>query len=288
MTIAQLLARDTVTFSCEIFPPKKEEGFPEALRVADAICALGADYVSVTYGAGGSTSKKTVEVAAQIQKSGVPALAHLTCVGADRETVSAQLDRLRQEGIRNVMALRGDPPRDGTPLPPGDFPHAVDLIRMIRQQGDFCIGAACYPEGHPECEHKAQDIAWLKEKADAGCDFLVTQMFFDNDFYYNFLYRALSAGITQPIVPGIMPVINARQIRRSAQLSGAAFPARFRAIVDRFGDDPQAMEQAGVAYATEQIIDLIANGVKTIHLYTMNRPETTRQILSNLSYILRR
>ena len=287
MKIRDLLARDRITFSCEIFPPRREEGFPEVLGVADAICGLGADFVSVTYGAGGSASKKTVDIARHIQeKHHTPALAHLTCIGATREGVLAQVAQMKEQGIENILALRGDPPRDGV-VTPGDYAHAVELIRELKEQGDFCIGGACYPEGHTECEHKAVDIGYLKEKVEAGCDFLTTQMFFDNNFYYNFLYRTLSAGITVPIIPGIMPVINARQIKRSAELSGAEFPARFRAIVDRFGDDPQAMEQAGVAYATDQIIDLIANGVRQIHLYTMNRPKTTELILRNLSHILR-
>lgn len=287
MKIKDLLAREGVTFSCEIFPPRREEGFPEVLRVADAICGLGADFISVTYGAGGSASKKTVEIAEHIQKEGhTPALAHLTCIGSTREDVAARVAEMRARGIENILALRGDPPKDGAPTA-GDYAHAVDLIRDVKERGDFCIGGACYPEGHTECASRGADLDHLKEKVEAGCDFLTTQMFFDNNFYYNFLYRALSAGITVPIIPGIMPVINARQIKRSAELSGAEFPARFRAIVDRFADDPAAMEQAGVAYATDQIIDLVANGVRHIHLYTMNRPKTTELILRNLSHILR-
>lgn len=289
MKIKELLARDKITFSCEIFPPKKEEGFPGVLRVADEICALSPDFVSVTYGAGGGTSKATAEVVAHIQGQGVPALAHLTCIGSTRDEVSRQLSRLRESGVENLLALRGDRPRGlpaDAPLP-GDYQYAIQLIREVKSQGDFCIGAACYPEGHPECAHKDLDIAYLKEKVEAGCDFLTTQMFFDNNIYYNFLYRVLAAGVRVPVIPGIMPVINARQIRRSAELSGAALPPRFQAITDKFADDPLAMEQAGVAYATEQIIDLIANGVTHIHLYTMNRPETAARVLQNLSHILR-
>ncbi len=286
MRIKDLLARDRVTFSCEIFPPKKEDGFPSVFQTADRICKLGVDFVSVTYGAGGSMSKKTAAVAAHIQNDcNTPALAHLTCYGSSRGQVRERLAELKENGIENILALRGDKPKDYTGG--GDYTYAVELIRDIRSQGDFCIGGACYPEGHVECEHKEADIGFLKEKVDAGCDFLTTQMFFDNNVYYNFLYRALAAGIQVPVIPGIMPVINARQIKRSCELSGTTLPPRFKAITDKFSDDPLAMEQAGVAYATEQIIDLIANGVKYIHLYTMNRPETAEKILRNLSHILR-
>ncbi len=285
MNIKDLLSRDRVTFSCEIFPPKKEEGFHGVLQVADSICDLGADFVSVTYGAGGGTSKKTVEIASHIQNvRHTPALAHLTCCGSSKEQIRERLGEMKANGIQNILALRGDKPKDFTGG--GDYTYAVELIRDIRAQGDFCIGGACYPEGHVECDHKEKDIGFLKEKVEAGCDFLTTQMFFDNNVYYNFLYRTLAAGISVPIIPGIMPVINARQIKRSCELSGTVLPPRFKAIADRFSDDSQAMEQAGVAYATEQIIDLIANGVRYIHLYTMNRPETAAKILGNLSHIV--
>lgn len=288
MKIKELLARDQITFSCEIFPPRKEDGFPGVLRVADEICALGPDFVSVTYGAGGSGAKGTVEVASHLQnRAHITALAHVTCVGSTREEIAARLRELKEQGVENILALRGDLPQDAPADLPRDYAHAADLVRAVKKAGDFCVGGACYPEGHTECVNRAADVDYLKEKVEAGCDFLTTQMFFDNNLYYNFLYRTLSAGITVPIIPGIMPVINARQIKRSAELSGAAFPARFRAIVDRFADEPLAMEQAGVAYATDQIIDLIANGVRYIHLYTMNRPETAAKILRNLSHILR-
>ncbi len=286
MKIKDLLARSQITFSCEIFPPKKESDFDSVLQVSDQIGSLGVDFISVTYGAGGSTAKKTVPIAAHIQQQyQIPALAHLTCYGSSHEEIAAQLELMKKNGIENVLALRGDKPKDFT----GEsrYSYAVELIREIRSQGDFCIGGACYPEGHVECEHKEKDIGFLKEKVEAGCDFLTTQMFFDNNVYYNFLYRVLAAGIQVPVIPGIMPVINARQIKRSCELSGTTLPPRFKAIADKFSDDPLAMEQAGVAYATEQIIDLIANGVKYIHLYVMNRPKTAEKILHNLSHILR-
>lgn len=287
MKIKDLLNRNDkkVTFSCEIFPPKKDIQFSGIFETVDAIQALGPDFISVTYGAGGSTSKKTVEVASYIQNTHqIPALAHLTCCDSTKEDVRQRLDEMKQRGIENILALRGDRPRDYVP---GPYTYAIQLIQDIKAQGDFCVGGACYPEGHVECEHKEDDIAFLKEKVDAGCDFLTTQMFFDNNVYYNFLYRVLAVGINVPVIPGIMPVINAKQIKRSCELSGSMLPPRFKAIADKFSDDPQAMEQAGIAYATDQIIDLIANGVKYIHLYTMNRPKTAAKIMENLSHILR-
>lgn len=286
MKIKDLLAQDKVTFSCEIFPPKKESGFSGVFQVAESICRMGVDFISVTYGAGGSTTKKTVEVASYIQnKQNTTALAHLTCIDSTKELIKTQLSGLKEHGIENIMALRGDRPVGFTGS--AGYAHAVDLVQEIIASGDFCVGGACYPEGHVECPHKAEDIAYLKEKVDAGCDFLTTQMFFDNNVYYNFLYRALSAGIQVPIIPGIMPIINANQVKRSRELSGAIMPPRFLAIADKFAENPQAMEQAGIAYATDQIVDLIANGVKYIHLYTMNRPQTAEKILANLSHILR-
>lgn len=286
MKIKELLNRNKVNFSCEIFPPKKDTDFSEVFDVVDRISELGADYISVTYGAGGSTSKKTVEVASYIQnQKQTTALAHLTCIDSTPEQIQAQLAELKANGIENIMALRGDKPKDF--MGPYNYNYAIELIRDIHASGDFCVGAACYPEGHVECPHKQEDISHLKEKVDAGVDFLTTQMFFDNNLFYKFLYQTLAAGITVPIVPGIMPIINARQVKRSAELSGATMPVRFLAIADKFSSDPLSMEQAGIAYATDQIIDLIANGVKYIHLYTMNRPSTAEKILNNLSHIIR-
>ena len=285
MKIKELLARDQITFSCEIFPPKKELEFSGIHKIVDQIHDLGADFISVTYGAGGSTSKKTLEVASYIQDTHhTPALAHLTCCGATKEDIARRVQEMKARGIENVLALRGDLPQDYVP---GPYTYAIELIRDIKAQGDFCVGAACYPEGHVECAHKEQDIGFLKEKVEAGCDFLTTQMFFDNNVYYNFLYRVLAAGIQVPVIPGIMPVINAKQIKRSCELSGTVLPPRFKAIADKFAEDPQAMEQAGIAYATEQIIDLIANGVSHVHIYTMNQPDIAGRIIGNLSEIFR-
>lgn len=285
MKIKDLFGQKKVTISCEIFPPKKDTAFSGIFETVDAIQSLGVDFISVTYGAGGSTSKKTVEVASYIQeRHHLPALAHLTCCDSTKEDIRQRLAEMKERGIENILALRGDKPKEYVP---GPYTYAIDLIRDIKSQGDFCIGGACYPDGHVECEHKEDDIAFLKEKVEAGCDFLTTQMFFDNNVYYNFLYRVLAVGIQVPVIPGIMPVINARQVKRSAELSGTSLPPRFKAIADKFSDDPLAMEQAGIAYATEQIIDLVANGVKYIHLYTMNRPQTAAKIIENLSHILR-
>lgn len=285
MKIKDLFGQKKVAISCEIFPPKKDTAFSGIFETVDAIQSLGVDFISVTYGAGGSTSKKTVEVASYIQeRHHLPALAHLTCCDSTKEDIRQRLAEMKERGIENILALRGDKPKEYVP---GPYTYAIDLIRDIKSQGDFCIGGACYPDGHVECEHKEDDIAFLKEKVEAGCDFLTTQMFFDNNVYYNFLYRVLAVGIQVPVIPGIMPVINARQVKRSAELSGTSLPPRFKAIADKFSDDPLAMEQAGIAYATEQIIDLVANGVKYIHLYTMNRPQTAAKIMENLSHILR-
>ncbi len=249
------------------------------------IAAKKPSFMSVTYGAGGGTSRYTVEIAAEIQERyGVMALAHLTCVSSTREKVHQVLKELKLRGVENVLALRGDIPQDGKVEK--DYHYASELIREIKEIGDFCIGAACYPEGHVESENKTKDIQHLQEKVEAGCDFVTTQMFFDNNILYNYLYRIREKGITVPVIAGIMPVTNVSQIRRICQMSGTYLPSRFKAIVDRFGENPAAMKQAGIAYATEQIIDLIANGVNGIHVYSMNKPDVAEKIQENLSEIL--
>ena len=287
MKLSNLWKEKEVTLSFEAFPPKKDSDFASVAIAVEKIAQLKPDFMSVTYGAGGGTSAYTTQIAQIVQGQGVTALAHLTCVSSDRQRIHHELDALRQAGIENSLALRGDYPEGYDPAAPRDYRYARDLVEDIRAYGGFAIGGACYPEGHVECEHKEQDIGFLKEKVEAGCDFLTTQMFFDNNVYYNFLYRVLAAGIQVPVIPGIMPVINAKQIKRSCELSGTVLPPRFKAIADKFSDDPLAMEQAGIAYATEQIIDLIANGVKYVHLYTMNRPQTAARIVENLSHILK-
>ena len=285
MRISELLNQEGVTFSLEVFPPKTSEKYTETAEAAMEIARLKPDFMSVTYGAGGGTGECTAGIAAGIQRDfGVPTLAHLTCVSSGRDHVMKMLDIYRKNGIVNILALRGDIPKDG-PVST-DYRYAVELIRDIRENGDFCIGGACYPEGHIESENKREDLQHLKEKTDAGLDFLTTQMFFNNDVFYNFLYRAREAGITVPVIAGIMPITNAKQLKRSVAMSGTDVPQRFRAIVDCFGTDPAAMKQAGIVYASEQIIDLIANGIRHIHVYTMNKPDVAAGIMKNLSSIL--
>jgi methylenetetrahydrofolate reductase (NADPH) len=286
MEISKILADKTPSVSFEVFPPKQETNLAEVKAAAGAIAALKPSFMSVTYGAAGSTSKMTVEVAADIKNlHGVSVLPHLTCVASSKEHVANMLRQIRENNIDNIMALRGDMPKDGIVC--HDYEHASDLIRDIRAQDPtICIGGACYPEGHIECAHKSDDIRFLKEKVDAGCNFLTTQMFFDNNIFYNFLYRVKDIGINVPVVPGIMPITTAKQLSRSVQLSGTSVPERFKAIVDRFGDDPVSMRQAGIIYASEQIIDLIANGVNHIHVYSMNKPDVAADILNNLKGII--
>ena len=286
MKITDILSNDRPTISFEVFPPKQESGLESVKAAAGAIAAMSPSFMSVTYGAGGSTSKLTVEVASDITNlHNVPVLPHLTCVASTKEHVRSMLEQIHENNIDNIMALRGDLPKDGIIC--NDYKHASDLIADIRSlDPDICIGGACYPEGHIECEHKSDDINYLKLKVDAGCDFLTTQMFFDNNIFYNFLYRIKDKGINVPVLPGIMPITTARQLSRSVALSGTSVPERFRAIVDRFGDDPAAMRQAGIVYACEQIIDLIANGVTHIHVYSMNKPDVAKDILTMLSGII--
>ena len=286
MKIIDKLNQDKVTLSFEVFPPKTSDTYQSVAKATHEITALRPDFMSVTYGAGGGTSDYTVGIAAGIsQQYGVDVLAHLTCASSTRAHVAQVLEQLKAKGIQNVLALRGDIPEGGAPA--HDYQYAAQLVEDIKTQGDFCIGGACYPEGHPESPTKNADIDHLKAKVEAGCQFLTTQMFFDNNILYNFLYRIREKGITVPVVAGIMPVTNGKQIARICKLSGTYLPERFKAIVDRFGDNPPAMRQAGVAYATDQIIDLIANGVNHIHVYSMNKPEIAAGIQASLSEILK-
>ncbi|MDR1735313.1 MAG: methylenetetrahydrofolate reductase [Oscillospiraceae bacterium] len=288
MKISEILAKGKVTVSCELFPPKHGDMLGDAKETVRQTARLGPSFISVTYGAGGGTGRHTASLAEEAQNvCGVTALAHLTCVSSSRETVRGALTEFKSRGIENILALRGDiPPGEQFPAA-GQYSHASELMREIRDFGGFCVGGACYPEGHPESESLQKDLDSLKIKVESGCEFLTTQMFFDNNILYGFLYRLLRAGIDVPIVAGIMPVTDARQISRIIKLSNTALPARFRAITDRFSDNPAAMSQAGVAYATEQIIDLIANGVEHIHIYTMNKPAIAGGIMGNISEIFR-
>ncbi len=287
MKIRDILKNEMPHISFEVFPPKTDAGYESVLSATKKIAALKPSFISVTYGAGGGTSKNTVSIATQIKDDfGVTSLAHLTCVSSTKEEVHRVIDQLKENQIENILALRGDIPAEIEFPLPSHYRYASELIEDIRKQGDFCIGAACYPEGHVETEHKKDDIRNLKHKVDCGVDFLTTQMFFDNNILYNFLYRIREKGITVPVLPGIMPVTNKKQIERIGGLSGTILPERFRAIVDRFGENPAAMQQAGIAYATDQIIDLIANGVNHIHVYSMNKPEVAGAIMKNLSEIV--
>lgn len=286
MKISDILKEDRVTLTYEVFPPRAGDTYAAVVEKARTISALRPAFMSVTYRAGGDTSDYTVELASDISgRFGVESLAHLTCVSSTRQQVADVLVKLREHGVQNILALRGDIPPEGPTA--HDYAYASELVRDIKAQGDFCVGGACYPEGHPEAGGKAADIEHLKEKVDAGCEFLITQMFFDNSIFYNFLYRIRERGIDVPVVAGIMPVTNAKQVKRIAQLSGNYLPEKFKAVVDRFGGDPAAMRQAGVAYATGQIIDLIANGVNHIHVFTMNKPEVAQGIHASLSELLK-
>ena len=290
MKIVKILKNNRCSLSFEVFPPKASSTFDEVKPAIEKIAKLKPSFMSVTYGAGGGTSQYTLDIAKDIRnRYGVPTMAHLTCVSSNKQTVAEKINALKAAGIQNVMALRGDltPEMKLSDASKWDYKHAIDLVRELKESdADFCIGCACYPEVHPESPHQKEDIMYLKEKVDAGSDFITTQMFFDNNLLYNFLYKIREAGITVPVIPGIMPITRAVQLERAIKLSGSFIPQRFKALVDRFGGDDFAMMQAGVAYATDQIIDLYANGVQNVHLYTMNKPEVARAIQNNLSSII--
>jgi len=290
MKIIELLKKDSLSLSFEVFPPKTESGFESVREAAGEIAKLSPAYMSVTYGAGGGTSKFTLDIAKSIKKNyNVPSLEHLTCVSSSKQTVKQRIMEIKEAGIENVMALRGDIPKDkqNDDRSKWDYRYASDLIYELKSiNPDFCIGSACYPEIHPESPNQTEDIKHLKEKVEAGCDFLTTQMFFDNNLLYNFLYKIREAGITVPVVPGIMPITRANQVSRAIELSGSFMPQRFKSLVDKFGSDPDAMCQAGIAYATDQIIDLYANGITNVHVYSMNNPNVARKITENLSCII--
>jgi len=290
MKLTELWQSDRLSLSFEVFPPKTDSAFVSVKSATESIAALKPSFMSVTYGAGGGTSRYTLEIAKNIKaRYGVPTLAHLTCVSSTRETVREKIREIAEAGLENVMALRGDltPALAESDRSTWAYRHAIDLIRDIKDSGaNFCIGGACYPEIHPESKDQAEDIRYLREKVEAGCSFLTTQMFFDNNLLYNFLYKIREAGITVPVIPGIMPITNGTQVARAIQLSGSFMPQRFKSLVDRFGSSPAAMKQAGIAYATDQIIDLFANGIRNVHVYSMNKPEVAEAILHNLSDIL--
>lgn len=289
MKLTELFNQQRPMLSFEVFPPKNNEAYENVKDSIEKIALLNPDYMSITYGAGGGTSIFTSQIAANVQKNfGVSSLAHLTCISSDKKTVHSQLEILKENGVENILALRGDIKKGENHDENSEYKFASDLIKEIKDFGDFCVGGACYPEGHTESETQKEDILHLKEKVDCGCEFLTTQMFFDNNILYNFLYKIREAGITVPVVAGIMPVTNSKQIKRICELSGTTLPRRFAAIVDRFGSDEASMTQAGIAYATDQIIDLYANGVNAVHVYSMNKPYVAEKILENLSCILGR
>ena len=289
MKISEVLKQDKPTLSFEVFPPKKDTDFAQVEAAATQIAALNPSYMSVTYGAGGSTKGLTIRLAEEIQKKyDVATIAHLTCVCAGKDSIRQALSDMKAAGIENILALRGDIPRDYEGEVFTDFAHASELAELIKACGDFCVGGACYPEVHPDSADRNADIEGLKRKVEAGCEYLTTQMFFDNNIFFNFMYRIREAGITVPVIPGIMPITKRAQVKNAVKLSGCNVPERFKNIVDRFGATESAMSQAGVAYATDQIIDLIANGVNHIHIYSMNKPEIAKAIQDNLSEIIKR
>ncbi|MBQ3416628.1 MAG: methylenetetrahydrofolate reductase [Ruminococcus sp.] len=290
MKLIDIINNGKYNLSFEVFPPKAESSFESVKAAVEQIAALQPSFMSVTYGAGGGTSRYTLDIAKDImEKYHVPTLAHLTCVSSTKETVKNKITQIKEAGIKNVMALRGDltPELEKGDRSLWDYRHAIDLVRELKESDtDLCIGCACYPEIHPESKNQIEDIKYLKEKVDAGCSFITTQMFFDNNLLYNFLYKIREAGITVPVIPGIMPITKANQVERAIKLSGSFMPVRFKALVDRFGCDDDAMRDAGIAYATDQIIDLYANGIKNVHVYSMNKPEVASAILNNLSGIV--
>ncbi|MGN0866405.1 MAG: methylenetetrahydrofolate reductase [Oligosphaeraceae bacterium] len=290
MKLATLLQQPRRSLSFEVFPPKTSTVFASIQKATFAIARQKPSFISVTYGAGGGTSAYTLEMAREIQDQfQVPALAHLTCVSSSRETVARRIREIQAASLENVMALRGDltPELEASDRSQWCYHHAVELVREIRSLApELCIGGACYPEVHPESPNQREDIARLKEKVEAGCEFLTSQMFFDNNLFYNFLYKIREAGILVPVLPGVMPITKASQVERAIRLSGSFMPQRFKSLVDCFGENPEAMQQAGIAYATDQIIDLFANGIHHVHVYSMNNPAVAAKILENLSRIL--
>ena len=287
MFIRDILGRTRPAVSFEIFPPKPETPLETIYGTIAALRKLSPDFISVTYGAGGSSRERTGEIASAVQNRwGLTSLAHLTCMGSSPSEIEGVMEKLEQEGVSNILALRGDP-RPGEERADSPFSYAADLIRHIRKGHfrDFSIGAAAYPEGHPECASPEEDLRHLREKTDAGADFLITQLFFDNEIFFRFMENVRATGIAVPVLAGIMPVLNARQIGRIVALCGASIPPKFARIMSRYEHSPAALAEAGIAYATEQIIDLLSWGAEGIHLYTMNRPDVAERIMGSLSSV---
>jgi len=288
MKIRDLFEQKKTVISLEIFPPKLDMPVETIFRTLDELKDINPDFISVTYGAGGKAKDRTVEIASKIKNEyHIESLAHLTCISATKEQIKHTFEEMRKNNIENILAMRGDIPED----PDFDFPnplqyeHAADLIREVKEEGGFSIGAACYPEGHVDCSNKVQDIKYLREKVSMGADFLITQLFFDNELFYRFMEEIDIAGISIPVSAGIMPVLNKNQIERITKLAGCVMPVKFKRILDRYEDNPAALKEAGEAYAIEQIIDLMAWGVRGIHLYTMNKADTAKRIIGNIENI---
>lgn len=286
MKITDIVNSSKPSLSFEVFPPKTSDNFESVMEATESIADLDPSFMSVTYGAGGGTSEYTALIASRLLEKGVTPIAHLTCISSTKSRIHELLCDLKNRGIENILALRGDIPQ-GMTIENPEYKYASELTSEIRDFGSFCIGGACYPESHPESPDGKSDIESLKIKVDSGCEFLTTQMFFDNDILYNFMYRLMKAGVNVPVIAGIMPVTNAKQIKRIMSISQNALPQRFVRLVDRYGDNPVAMRQAGIAYATQQIIDLYANGVNAVHVYSMNNPIVAKSIKDNLSEIIK-
>lgn len=286
MKISEILNNRKVTVSFEIFPPKEWAKIADTKAVIKEMVKDKPAFMSVTYGAAGTKSGYTTEIANAVKEGGVTPLSHLTCLTSTKEKINSVLDEWEENGIENVLALRGDIPKDFEMSENQYYHNAYELVNEIKARGKFCVGGACYPEIHPESSNRVEDIAHLKEKVDCGVDFLTTQMFFDNEKFYDFREMCAIKEINVPIIAGIMPITNAKQIKRSVELSNCSLPKKFQKIMERFGDNPDAMKQAGIIYATEQIIDLMANGVNNIHIYTMNKPDVAHKIMEGLSCII--
>ena len=286
MKISEILKSNKVTVSFEVFPPKEWAKIEDTKKVINEMVKDKPSFMSVTYGAAGTTSGYTSEIANAIKQGGVTPLSHLTCINSTKDKVDSVLDELKSIGVENILALRGDIPKDYNPSQDHCYRHAYELIGDIKAKGDFCIGGACYPETHPESKNRVEDMEYLKQKVDCGLDFVTSQMFFDNEKFYDFREMCAIKGINIPIIAGIMPITNANQIKKSTELSNCTVPKKFSMIMERFGDNAESMKQAGIIYATEQIIDLMANGVNNIHIYTMNKPDVAHKIMEGLSAII--
>lgn len=287
MRIAELFKEKKTVLSFEIFPPKRNDPVETVYQTIDALKDLAPDFISVTYGAGGSTKGHTVEIASHIQQNcGINALPHLTCLTSSRREVEEVLGKLEDAGVQNILALRGDLPKDAGPdTVNGQYAYAKELIEHVKARGGFCLGGACYPEKHQEASSRNADIKHLKAKVDAGAEFLISQLFFDNELFYDFMERLDLLDIKVPVTAGIMPMLNRNQIARTVELSGCSLPKKFLRIMERYEHDPVAFREAGMAYAIEQIIDLMSWGISGIHLYTMNKPDSARIIVDSISAV---